>query len=56
MNVFDYPSFMIGVYGTLLIHCCIYLIQMVVSNRNYKKRMKQIDEDHKRRMKEIDDK
>ena len=53
---FDYPSFMLGVYGTLLINCLVMLIQMIVSNKKYKKCMKQIDEDHKKRMKEIDDK
>lgn len=54
--MFDYPSFMIGVYGTLLIHSCVFLIQMVISNKKYKKNMIKINEDHKKRMKEIDDK
>lgn len=53
MNI-DYPSFLIGVHVTILIHCFIYITCVSISSKKHRKCLREIAEDHKKRMNEIE--
>lgn len=56
MDKFSYASYALGVYSTLLINCIVLLIQSIHSQKQYTKRMKEIDTKYKKDIENINKK
>lgn len=53
MKHFDYLSFMLGVYTYMLIYSIVLLIQWSKQNKDFKKRIKEIDDKYNKEIEDI---